>query len=183
MTRLIRPAFTLGLFAFIALPFALATPSAETMRVPTETPTMPPPAAAHMRHSFRHPGRFRPHPSLGLQIARRVNRYAYALDLSNDQAAKIAVWRNETLRRVIPLMQAMRKSRLRLRHLLLTGASASQVSLVVRRLDQAYSRLLRINIATVQKFRTLLNPQQWRQVTKGLEPHNRDREPFDGRSH
>lgn len=173
MTRLIRPVFILGVITFATTPFALATLPTGNTRGPTEAPAMLPPVSAHARQPFRHQGRFWPRPSLGFQIARRVNRRAYALNLSNNQAAKIAVWRNETLRQVIPLMQAMRKSRSRLRHLLLTGASGSQVNLVARRLDQAYSRLLRMNIATVQKFRALLNPKQWRQVISDFKPHDR----------
>ncbi len=111
-----------------------------------------------MRHAWMH-GR------LGVpMLLPFVELHSYELKLTNDQASKLAVWRNEHLRQMIPVMRDLWRDRETLHKDLLEGKSAGDVRDITARIERQSATILQLKIAQVEIVRSTLTPSQWRDV-------------------
>ncbi len=95
-----------------------------------------------------------------------VELRSYELKLTDSQASKLAVWRNEHLRQFMPTLRDLWRDRETLHKDLLDGKSAGDVRDVAQRIDRASATLLQMKIAQVEVVRSTLTPDQWREAVR-----------------
>ncbi|MDA8389495.1 MAG: hypothetical protein M0Z76_01975 [Gammaproteobacteria bacterium] len=153
-----------------ALTLAAVTGVAYAQPGPMMAPC-PPGAPCHQgRAMMGHPGMLgHPwmHGRLGVpMLLPLVEMRSYELKLTDSQASKLAVWRNEHLRRFIPALRGLWRDRETLHKDLLEGKSAKDLGDVANRIDRASAALLQMKIAQVEEVRATLTPDQWREAVR-----------------
>ncbi|MHB1567416.1 MAG: hypothetical protein ACYCXG_12025 [Acidiferrobacter sp.] len=89
---------------------------------------------------------------------------SYALHLSNKQVARLAVWRNDHMRKVIPDMHKMWQDKRALRQSILAGQSEDRIHTIAERLSADRAELLQMKVAQAEMVHRTLSARQWQQL-------------------
>ena len=95
-----------------------------------------------------------------------VELHSYDLKLTNEQASKLAIWRNEHLQELMPAVRDMWRDRLALHRDLLAGKSMADVRGIAEAIDKAHATILDLKIAQVEAVRATLTPEQWHEAVR-----------------
>lgn len=89
---------------------------------------------------------------------------SYALHLSNKQVARLAIWRNDHMRKVVPDMHKMWRDKQALRQSILGGQSEGRIHTIMERLSADRAELLQMKVAQAEMVHRTLSPRQWQQL-------------------
>jgi len=104
-------------------------------------------------------------------LMRVVVKFGDQLNLSEQQAAALAAWREANHSEVHARLEAMMKIRRELQMVSMQGASSARINAYIARMDRLRAEIVAAKIACRNNMHEILNEQQWNKVVALYREH------------
>lgn len=100
-----------------------------------------------------------------------VKKFGDQLNLSKEQSAELAAWREKNHARIHAQMADIKKIRLEAQQAALKGALAADLQVYVSQMDQIRNEIIATKIACCNNMKRVLNAGQWGKVITLYSEH------------